>query len=393
MAANKFSDFLAQLQAQQDPMMSQMSDQTPMPEEQNQMLSQMGAQQRMPQGQPIPPPTPVMAPPTPQQTSATMMRKTAGVNPADLLAYQSKLNDYNNQYKDQLGKLQGYMQDYRTTEQPTDYRPIAAFLGGLPQNKNTQLLEAANAMAPESKAKQQQNAIANQQTYTKDIGEMAKNSDYVKMLNGQMQQQNNMLRNQMMSNRNALGQQRLTFQEEKEARGTVNNDPMLKQYAPRLEGAAKIQELIEAAHSGKVVSNQALLGQLNAEIARLETGSQAPGLHAAEKTELNQYAAQLGAVRDAITGNPTDSVDPRILNTAGKMVTELSGSYMKGIDSRADMLAGGMRDNQRGIVDEKLNSIRKTYAPRFGGWNGLVQTKYYQGKNYVMQGDHWVEVP
>jgi len=387
MAANKFTDFLASMQNPQDNQpYSQMSP------EQAQMLSQMGAQQRMPDAVTAPPPqAPAMAPPSPQQMSMKMAG--AGVSPQDHAALQDKFKSYNQQYGDALSKLQGYMDNYNQTPQGTDYRPIAAFLGGLPQNKNSQLLDAANAMAPESQAKKMQNAIANQQTYTKDIGEMAKNSDYVKMLNGQMQQQNNMLRNQMMSNRNALGQQRLTFQEEKEARGTVNNDPMLKQYAPRLEGAAKIQELIEAAHSGKVVSNQALLGQLNAEIARLETGSQAPGLHAAEKTELNQYAAQLGAVRDAITGNPTDSVDPRILNTAGKMVTELSGSYMKGIDSRADMLAGGMRDNQRGIVDEKLNSIRKTYAPRFGGWNGLVQTKYYQGKNYVMQGDHWVEVP
>ncbi len=150
---------------------------------------------------------------------------------------------------------------------------------------------------------------------------------------------------------------------------------MLKQYGPRLEGAAKIGELIQAAKSGKVVSNQALLGQVNAEIARLETGSQSPGLGQSEKTELQDRKAQLQSYVDSFTGNPSDAVDPRVLDTGGKLVTELSGSYMKGIDSRMAGLKAGMTPHQQAILDEKHNSLKSTYSPRFGGWHGLNEVK------------------
>lgn len=172
---------------------------------------------------------------------------------------------------------------------------------------------------------------------------------------------------ELMKNKNENFQSGLNYKQDKEARTTMNNDAMMKVYVPRLEGAAKINELIESAKSGKVVSNQALLGQLNAEIARLETGSQSPGLHASEKTELNSRKAQFQALVDSFTGDPKASVDPRILNTAQKMVNELKDSYTRGIDSRVEYLKSGLNENQKGIVDEKHKSIKNTYAPRFGG--------------------------
>lgn len=366
--------------AQAMPMMS------PMSEEQQMMLAQMGAQATTPAAPMPPPPT---ANPASQVPVPPQMQNTAEYN-----QLKGKFAEYNNQYQGGLTQLQQYMKDYQQADQGTDFRPAAAFIGGLPQNKNPQLLEAANAMAPESQATRMKNTIAHQQKYVDDVGAMAKNSDMVKLLNGQMQQQNAAMRQANMDKRTGLQAEKMTFQEEKEARSTVNNDAMLKIYTPRLEGAAKIDELIEAAKVGKVVSNQALLGQLNAEIARLETGSQAPGLHAAEKTELNDYKAQMGALRDSITGSPQESVRPDVLLTAQKMVHELSDSYMKGIDSRMDTLSGGMRPNQQGIVKEKHKALIKTYAPRFGGsWNGLAPVKIHNKKTYIKDqetGD-WVE--
>lgn len=176
-------------------------------------------------------------------------------------------------------------------------------------------------------------------------------------------------------NRQQYQQQRLNFQSDKEARSTANNDPMLKQYMPRLEGAAKIGELIDAAQTGKVVSNQALLGQTNAEIARLETGSQSPGLGASEKTELQDKKAQLQAWVDSFSGDPQAAVDPRVLDTGKKLVTELSGSYQRGIDSRMEYLKGGASDSQKNIYDSKRKALIDTYAPRLGGqWNGQPQS-------------------
>jgi hypothetical protein len=159
-----------------------------------------------------------------------------------------------------------------------------------------------------------------------------------------------------------------SFRSDKEARATANSDSLLKQYVPRLEGAAKIGELIQSARDGRVISNQALLGQVNAEISKLETGSQSPALHAAEKTELLDKSAQMHALVDAITGNPTDAVRPEVLNAAEKLVNELSGSYMSAIDSRMDYLKGGASESQEHVFNEKHDSIKRTYGPRFGHW-------------------------
>lgn len=168
---------------------------------------------------------------------------------------------------------------------------------------------------------------------------------------------------------------RLDYQQQKEARATGDKDSILKMYSQRLEGAAKINELIQSAQSGKVVSNSALLGQLNAEVGRLETGSQNPGLGQGEKTELLDKKAHLQSIIDSWTGNPTDAVDPKVLQTTAKMVNELSGSYKRGIDSRTAYLKAGMNPKQQGIIDQKQKAMQDTYAPRLGGWGesqGLV---------------------
>lgn len=271
---------------------------------------------------------------------------------------------------------------YAAAPRGTDYRPLASALdswfGG-------NLSEAAKGMAPESADNKLLKQLENAKGITAANAGLTKDQmDFIKQkLQQQSYVENRASKEKIakladltkLSGGSGLAGKRLEMQEkrldlmtEKEARGAVNNDQILKQFVPRLEGAAKIGELIQSAREGKVVKNNALLGQLNAEIARLETGSQSPGLGQAEKTELMDAAAQLGAVRDRVTGKPTDSVRPEVIDAAGKLVTELSGSYKKGIDARMDMLRSGMRPNQQKIVDEKHTSLKQTYGPRLGGW-------------------------
>jgi hypothetical protein len=176
----------------------------------------------------------------------------------------------------------------------------------------------------------------------------------------------------LANKRMSFQEQRLGLQEGKEARSAAAKDSLLNQYNQRLDGAAKVLDLIHSAQSGKpdkVVSNQALLGQLNAEVSRLETGSQNPGLGQGEKTELLDRKAQLQALIDSWTGNPQDAVSPENLEAAGKLVKELSSSYKKGIKARFEFLKGGSTDKQKKIFDDKMSSTEKSYSPRVGSFN------------------------
>lgn len=288
----------------------------------------------------------------------------------------------------EIDKLKEGLAKYQSSQPGINFTPLAAlsdaWYGG-------NLTAAAQAGAPETAAARAKNIAAMQEAITREQGQIPKEElDMMKTKLAQMGYMDERALKAEVAKLNAAAKvagtattqttagkriemmdKRLNLQVDKEARSTVNNDSVLKQFVPRLEGAAKIGELIGAARKGEVVSNQALLGQLNAEIARLETGSQSPGLHASEKTELLDAAAEISAIRDRITGQPSDAVRPEVMDAADKLVKELSGSYMKGIDSRMDSLRAGMTPEQQKIVDAKHESLKATYTPRFGGWYGI----------------------
>lgn len=283
---------------------------------------------------------------------------------------------------------------YASAPRATDYRALAA---GLDSLTGSHLYEAANAQAPESQSaktlkqydlakgitsstndlnKDQQEYLKNKLMQISYMGNRQTKADIANMAD-QTKLATSGATSGMQGQRLDLMNKRLELQTGKEARSTVNNDSILKLYAPRLEGAAKIGELVNNGLSNdpnKVVTNKAFLGQLNNEITRLETGTQSPGLGQAEKTELLDRKADVQALYDSITGNPEDSVRPEVLQAGQKLVRELTGSYMKGIDSRLEFLKAGMKPEQQAIVDEKHKSLIDTYSPRFGGWRGLNES-------------------
>lgn len=294
------------------------------------------------------------APSQPMPTSA----------PNTMDEYAAKLKEDQLRRNAEMESLKNTLSQYANAPQRTDLRPLASWVSGMTGNKA--LYEAANALAPESADVRAKNIMAEQAQLAKMSGDSQLAEKLIKLQQGQQ-------RADSYTNRSQIAEKNLSYRMDKEARSTIDKDPLLKQYIPRLEGAAKIGELIDAAKSGKVVSNQSLLGQLNAEISRLETGSQSPGLHSSEKTELLDRAAQISAFKDSITGSPTDSVRPEVINAAGKLVDELKGSYMRGIDSRMNMLKAGTIPSQKNIIEEKHKSLKETYKPRFGGeWNSTA---------------------
>lgn len=167
-------------------------------------------------------------------------------------------------------------------------------------------------------------------------------------------------------------QGRMNNQNAIKAQQTANSDPVLKTYVQRADGAQKILNLMDAAEKGDVKSNQALLGQLNAEISRLETGSQSPGLGSAEKTEMNDAAAKYHDLLDTLSGNVTGVDLSKKFAQARAMVKDLGGSYMNQIDNRMGYLKAGAQDDQLPIFDAKHKQIQYAYK-------GLIPQSKPQG--------------
>lgn len=166
---------------------------------------------------------------------------------------------------------------------------------------------------------------------------------------------------------------RVTSQQEMAAQTQVNKDPLLNAYKQRLDGAGRVYDLINDAEAGKVKTNKAFLGQLNAEVGRLETGSQSPGLGASEKTELLSAAAQFEGLKERFTGKPDDAVPPEIIAQVKGTMNSMTDSYMKSIDDRYSTLQSGLTEVQKPIVAQKKQSDISSYTKKFGRWTGSTQ--------------------
>jgi hypothetical protein len=167
---------------------------------------------------------------------------------------------------------------------------------------------------------------------------------------------------------------RVQSQQKMQAQTAVNKDTLMNAYKQRLDGAARVNDLLQAADSGKVVTNAAFLGQLNAEIARLETGSQAPGLGASEKTELKSAQSQFEGLKERITGNPTDSVSPGFIKQVHGTMDSMIDSYQQSVNDRYATIASGLTEVQKPIVKDKWNQDVQNYTKRFGRWApGIAQ--------------------
>ncbi len=158
---------------------------------------------------------------------------------------------------------------------------------------------------------------------------------------------------------------RISSKEQLQAENTFNKDPLMNQYLPRVDGATKILKLIQGARGGDFKSTQAMLGQLNAEISRLETGSQSVALGSSEKTEMKDAAAKYHDIYDTLSGNVTGVDLSKKFDQAEGMVKDLGSSILSNIHDRGDFLKSGGTDNQSSVYDAKIKALERIYGDRF----------------------------
>ncbi len=282
--------------------------------------------------------------------------------------------------KEQLGQLNQYITDLANKPRGLNLTPIAAFIDSQTGSK---LTPAAASLAPQSDEDREKMlfGLKNQmvQGQAKLSSEQLKSAmdqrnyelaaerqaELEKFHASEISNQNRKLDQvaQGASGGNPMANARLVIS----AQSHWDNNPILKQYIPRLDGAIKTQDLIDGAERGDFKSNQAMLGQLNAEIARLETGSQSPGLHASEKTEMESLSSQLGAIRDKVTSG-VNAVDlgPQF-NQARGMVRNLQNSYLSQIRAKQSEIMAGAADVQAPIFASKKQAFEDNYASRIKG--------------------------
>lgn len=176
---------------------------------------------------------------------------------------------------------------------------------------------------------------------------------------------------QTQMNQGNSAQLRVTSQQKMAAQTQVNKDSLMNAYKMRLDGAGRVYDLINDAAAGKVKTNKAFLGQLNAEVARLETGSQSPGLGQSEKTELVSAAAQLEGLKEKFTGKPEDAVPQAVIQQVKGTMDSMVGSYQDAIHQRYATLSAGLQPSQKPIVEAKKNADIEGYKKKFGYWKGM----------------------
>lgn len=156
----------------------------------------------------------------------------------------------------------------------------------------------------------------------------------------------------------------------------VDNDKSLNAYDLRLQGVARINDLLAAAKRGQIVTNEQVKNLIGEEVARLELGAGTLGLGQSERNTLTgTFKSQAAHIEERVTGRPQDAITaPQLAQMVGQLKV-MTDSYMQQYDSRIRTLRSDPRPEVQSIVDQKANEYRQTQAERFGSWNGLTVLK------------------
>jgi hypothetical protein len=277
-----------------------------------------------------------------------------------------------------LGGLDEYINQMAAKPRDPDYSPLAAFIDNVTGSKFAPVAEKMAPMSEDDRDKMLfglRNQLAQ--------GQAKLSAD---QLRASQDQRNFDLQTQKQAEIEKFHAQEIANSQQKIAQSAAGggmgptrerlgaqtqwlHDPILKNYTPRLDGAVKVLNLLDAAEKGGFKQNQSLLGQMNAEVSRLETGSQSPGLHASEKTELESGIAQLHAFIDKWK-NGVSGVDlSQQFNQTRGLINDLQGSYLGQIRARHQEIKAGATDLQEPIFDAKQKAFEDNYASRIKGIN------------------------
>lgn len=266
-----------------------------------------------------------------------------------------------------LESLKKYINSYEDQPEQTNYVPLghfADYIAGLAGQKGS-AGEAAQAMAPASPEKRQEYFLKLQEQLQKGRKDYA--DTLLNPLKEQLKVYGQMIRPEMQG-KNAQDRlnQNINVKTNQFAQNKFDQDTFLNTtIVPRLEGAARVMGQLNAAANGKIVSNAALLAQLNAEQVRLENGAGAAAEGSIERQSLLDAAAEWGRLKDSVLGKGTDAVRPEVLNTMRKGILNMGREYIRGADARIKTLRAGMFPNQQKVMDQKREILMGEYFPIF----------------------------
>lgn len=273
-----------------------------------------------------------------------------------------------------VDQIQQYIRDLQGQPQAINWTPLAAYIDAHDPNKNSNLTAAAKAMAPMTPEEKQQMLMGLQ--FKLQGAKQAMSKDQLDALANQikMQHQNYMddamiqhYQNEDKANALRSGGF-INSREAQSAERQYLGDRLLTPYKQRYDGAIKIANLMDAAEANPdaIKSNKALLGQLNAEIGRLETGSQSPALSAQEKTEMNDAAATMRDYYDTLTGGVSNVDLHAKYQQARGMIGDLAQSYRDQIDARHQELLAGATPVQQQVFNAKIGAWQAGANSRIG---------------------------
>lgn len=354
-----------------------------MPKTKNQSLEQEAAMVQMAaQAAPMPPP------PTPNPMSQLPV-PVGTINNAITENLVSKIKGYSTARESEIEKIKQYMQDYSKLNQGTDYRPIAALISGLTGNQ--QLMQAAEAVAPESKSQVAQNMI----------GMQAK----IAQLMGDQRQAESLLKNQTeLARMQYLGLKNQRSDLEQERRKERFLEGQVQSYEKSIQGKASLNNAVLNLESKLGFSlddydpaTNSIQGQ-NVDV---------PGANIPLVGRVSFYDKNARQISDSFS---------RIFNIelkdrSGAAVTtpeleRLKQEFSSGKFQTESELIGAARDYKR-LLNEELDrraaayspEVRQIYHERLGDIQGsgsrvpsAPQTKEWNGKKFQLQGDKWVEV-
>lgn len=308
-------------------------------------FGQMAAQATPPpQAPPQPPPTmnPMSQVPVPPQMQ--LQGQYAGL--------AEKFKGYQNAKDLEMQQLREYMKQYSQMPQETDYRPLAAFVGGLSGNK--QLYEAANAIAPQGGAKRTENLIGMQQKIAQMAGDQKQTEAYMRLLQGQQ-------RANALEGRTGVAQDRLS----NTVAGIFDNDEILKKNTAQQQQTELDLHTLQTA---KMITPQ-LMTEIQNGLARAVAGGGVTSEGGREAVAFNSVKQDAIRLEQRLSNSPQDVNSPEVKQMLIDTFRRLHEAYGNNISKRAENLAKGRakayshNPDALAVMNEKVNFYKQVKPP------------------------------
>lgn len=140
------------------------------------------------------------------------------------------------------------------------------------------------------------------------------------------------------------------------------NDKIIQPAQLAVNGADRIQGLLDNVKSGKLVDTGQFLNNLSQEVAKLETGKQNFAEGSAERSAYETAYGDVARIAQKITANPQSVDMPKLLDQLQKSIYEMRNSYVNNIHQQANILKTNYSNPQLSAAqDQAINSLLSTY--------------------------------